>query len=88
MVFVTFALVLAMLVIPPLLMFVSTANEMQRTMKNIFSDYVEFLVTSTDPSAKIAREANRSAAMISSPTQATTPRAFATSSGNSASARR
>ncbi len=38
---------------------VSTANEMQRTMKNIFGDYVEFLVTSTDPSAKIAREATK-----------------------------
>ncbi|MBN2152878.1 MAG: hypothetical protein JW839_15610 [Candidatus Lokiarchaeota archaeon] len=43
---------------------VSTANEMQRTMKNIFSDYVEFLVTSTDPSAKIAREATRILASV------------------------
>nr|MDO8084184.1 hypothetical protein [Candidatus Sigynarchaeum springense] len=43
---------------------VSTANEMQRTMKNIFSDYVEFLVTSTDPSAKITREASRILASV------------------------
>jgi proteasome lid subunit RPN8/RPN11 len=43
---------------------VATANEMQRTMKNIFGDYVEFLVTSTDPSAKIAREAAKILASV------------------------
>ncbi len=43
---------------------VSTANEMQRTMKNIFGDYVEFLVTSTDPSAKIVREAAKILATV------------------------
>ncbi|NMC07062.1 MAG: hypothetical protein GYA24_17735 [Candidatus Lokiarchaeota archaeon] len=43
---------------------VSTANEMQRTMKNIHGDYVEFLVTSTDPSAKIAREASKILASV------------------------
>nr|MDO8112135.1 hypothetical protein [Candidatus Sigynarchaeota archaeon] len=38
---------------------VSIANEMQRTMKNIQKDYVEFLVTSTDPSAKVTKEISR-----------------------------
>lgn len=38
---------------------VSSANEMQRTMKNIHRDYVEFLVSSTDPSAKMASEISR-----------------------------
>ena len=38
---------------------VASANEMQRTMKNIHRDYVEFLVSSADPSAKIVNEVNK-----------------------------
>ncbi|HME51429.1 MAG TPA: hypothetical protein VKM55_04380 [Candidatus Lokiarchaeia archaeon] len=38
---------------------VSSTNEMQRTMKNIHRDYVEFLVSSADPSAKIVSQVSK-----------------------------
>jgi proteasome lid subunit RPN8/RPN11 len=38
---------------------VASANEMQRTMKNIHRDYVEFLVSSTDPAAKVVSHVNK-----------------------------
>ncbi|MFX0100679.1 MAG: Mov34/MPN/PAD-1 family protein [Candidatus Hodarchaeota archaeon] len=34
---------------------VSVANEMQRTMRNIQSDYLEFFITASDPAARIQR---------------------------------
>ncbi len=43
---------------------VSIANEMQRTMKNMEQDYVEFLVSSGDPSAKMVKEINKVLASV------------------------
>lgn len=50
---------------------VSVANEMQRTMKTIQAEYTEFLVSSTDPTARLVLEARKTVGGVETATMTT-----------------